>query len=193
MSLGEGAATPGWDVCQVSPIRAEAGTTVLTMRRLCMRPACAGRAAVLVVVDTQELTFTIRDLGELDGPGWMVLCDTHFDRMRAPGGWTLVDERTDLEAAIARLRQGIGRLNREGRERLLAAFETIDGHFRAIFTRLFGGGNARLALTEAEGDNTEAMRILLEDVCNRSEDGDAPLDLPERTQEIIRNHQWMAS
>ena len=94
MSLGEGAATPGWDVRQVSPIRAEAGTTVLTMRRLCMRPACAGRAAVLVVVDTQELTFTIRDLGELDGPGWMVLCDTHFDRMRAPGGWTLVDERT---------------------------------------------------------------------------------------------------
>ena len=51
----------------------------------------------------------------------------------------------------------------------------------------------QVALTEAEGDNTEAMRILLEDVCNRSEDGDAPLDLPERTQEIIRNHQWMAS
>lgn len=51
----------------------------------------------------------------------------------------------------------------------------------------------QVALTEAEGNNTEAMRILLEDVCNRSEDGDAPLDLPERTQEIIRNHQWMAS
>ena len=40
---------------------------------------------------------------------------------------------------------------------------------------------------------SSTMRILLEDVCNRSEDGDAPLDLPERTQEIIRNHQWMAS
>lgn len=51
----------------------------------------------------------------------------------------------------------------------------------------------QVALTEAEGNNTEAMRILLEDVCNRSEDGDAPLDLPERTQEIIRNHQWIAS
>ncbi len=51
----------------------------------------------------------------------------------------------------------------------------------------------QVALTEAEGNNTEAMRILLEDVCNRSEDGDGPLDLPERTQEIIRNHQWMAS
>ena len=51
----------------------------------------------------------------------------------------------------------------------------------------------RVALTSAEGNNTEAMRILLEDVCNRAEDGDGPLDLPERTQEIIRNHQWIAS
>lgn len=51
----------------------------------------------------------------------------------------------------------------------------------------------QVALTEAEGNNTDAMRILLEDVCNPSEDGDGPLDLPERTQEIIRNHQWMAS
>ncbi|MGB3764256.1 MAG: LysM peptidoglycan-binding domain-containing protein [Ornithinimicrobium sp.] len=51
----------------------------------------------------------------------------------------------------------------------------------------------QVALTEAEGNNTEAMRILLEDVCNRSEDGDGPLDLPERTQEIIRNHQWIAN
>ncbi|WP_214058763.1 LysM peptidoglycan-binding domain-containing protein [Nocardioides aquaticus] len=51
----------------------------------------------------------------------------------------------------------------------------------------------QVALTEAEGNNTEAMRILLGDVCNRAEDGEAPLDLPERTQEIIRNHQWIAS
>jgi hypothetical protein len=51
----------------------------------------------------------------------------------------------------------------------------------------------QVALTEAEGEGTEAMRVLLEDVCNRAEDGEAPLDLPERTREIIRNHQWLAS
>lgn len=51
----------------------------------------------------------------------------------------------------------------------------------------------RVAMTEAEGNNAEAMRILLEDVCNRAEDGEGPLDLPARTQEIIRNHRWMAS
>src|SRR3546814_3623696 len=37
-------------------------------------------------------------------------------------------EREDLVAAIARLRQGIGALNREGRERLLAAFDRSEEH-----------------------------------------------------------------
>ena len=71
----------------------------------------------------------------------------------------------------------------------LLVFETACGPIRATSGLVY----AKQALTEAEGNNTEAMRILLEDVCNRSEDGDGPLDLPERTQEIIRNHQWMAS
>src|SRR5262249_48933630 len=51
-------------------------------------------------------------------------------------------ERGDLVAAIARLRQGIASLNREGRERLLAAFEQVNGHFQTLFVRLFGGGRA---------------------------------------------------
>jgi chromosome segregation protein len=55
-------------------------------------------------------------------------------------------ERDDLTRAIARLRQGIGSLNREGRERLLAAFETVNKHFQELFTKLFGGGRAHLAL-----------------------------------------------
>jgi nucleoid-associated protein YgaU len=51
----------------------------------------------------------------------------------------------------------------------------------------------QVALSEAEGNNTDAMHILLKDVCNCAEDRDGPPDLPERTQEIIRNHQWRAS
>lgn len=46
---------------------------------------------------------------------------------------------------------------------------------------------------EAEGNQAEAERILIHDVCNRSDDGEAPDDLPERTREIIRNHRWLAS
>jgi hypothetical protein len=58
-----------------------------------MRSACLGTADVLVVMDVAELTFTIRDLDEVDGPGAVVLCATHIDRLRAPVGWDLVDTR----------------------------------------------------------------------------------------------------
>lgn len=68
-------------------------------------------------------------------------------------------EREDLIAAIARLRQGISSLNREARERLLAAFELVDGHFQDLFTRLFGGGKAHLKLTEAEDPLDAGLEI----------------------------------
>ncbi|MBX6323070.1 MAG: chromosome partitioning protein ParA, partial [Rhodospirillaceae bacterium] len=69
-------------------------------------------------------------------------------------------EREDLVAAIARLRQGIASLNREGRERLLAAFELVNRHFGALFTRLFGGGHAHLKLTEAEDPLDAGLEIM---------------------------------
>ena len=59
-------------------------------------------------------------------------------------------EREDLLSAIARLRQGISGLNREGRERLLVAFNDVDQHFRDLFAKLFGGGRAHLRLTQAD-------------------------------------------
>ncbi len=65
----------------------------------------------------------------------------------------LTNERDDLVAAIAKLRHGIQALNREGRERLLAAFTQVDEHFRQLFTRLFGGGHAHLRLDYAEGED----------------------------------------
>ncbi|HEY3916654.1 MAG TPA: chromosome segregation protein SMC [Stellaceae bacterium] len=65
-------------------------------------------------------------------------------------------EREDLIGAIARLRQGIAALNREGRERLLAAFATVNEHFSKLFIRLFGGGRAYLKLDRAEPVEGEA-------------------------------------
>ncbi len=64
----------------------------------------------------------------------------------------LTREREDLTAAIARLRQGIAALNREGRERLLAAFATVNEHFGRLFVRLFGGGRAHLSLDQGEDE-----------------------------------------
>ena len=58
---------------------------------------------------------------------------------------SLTTERDDLVEAIKRLRQGIQSLNREARERLLASFEIVNGHFKRLFVELFGGGEAALA------------------------------------------------
>jgi chromosome segregation protein len=56
----------------------------------------------------------------------------------------------ELQEAVGRLRAGIGTLDSEARERLLAAFEAVDGHFRRLFATLFGGGKAHLRLTGAD-------------------------------------------
>jgi chromosome segregation protein len=72
----------------------------------------------------------------------------------------LDNERTDLTAAIARLRQGIAALNQEGRERLIAAFTKVNGHFETLFVRLFGGGRAHLALDEGEDPLAAGLEIM---------------------------------
>ncbi|MCC6918984.1 MAG: chromosome segregation protein SMC [Alphaproteobacteria bacterium] len=69
-------------------------------------------------------------------------------------------EKADLESAIAKLRGAIGSLNREGRERLLAAFDTVNGHFKRLFTTLFGGGEAELTLTESDDPLEAGLEIL---------------------------------
>lgn len=69
-------------------------------------------------------------------------------------------ERADLVEAIAKLRQGIAELNREGRQRLLASFAEVDRHFQELFVRLFGGGRAHLALTESDDPLEAGLEIM---------------------------------
>jgi chromosome segregation protein len=71
-------------------------------------------------------------------------------------------ERDELTTAIARLRGGIGHLNREGRERLAAVFTQVDTHFRALFTRMMGGGRAHLALTGSDDPLEAGLEIYAE-------------------------------
>lgn len=70
------------------------------------------------------------------------------------------EERTDLLAAIARLREGIDELNSEGRERLLKAFDIVNGHFGQLFTTLFGGGEAAIALTESDDPLEAGLEVM---------------------------------
>jgi len=72
---------------------------------------------------------------------------------------TLNQERADLDGALSRLRAAIAELNAEGRERLTAAFEVIDGHFRALFTTLFQGGQAELRLVESDDPLEAGLEI----------------------------------
>jgi len=72
---------------------------------------------------------------------------------------TMKEERGDLIGAIATLRKGIEALNAEGRERLLAAFEIINGHFQTLFTTLFGGGQAELRLIESDDPLEAGLEI----------------------------------
>ncbi|USG62189.1 chromosome segregation protein SMC [Sneathiella marina] len=73
---------------------------------------------------------------------------------------TLIKEREDLEAAIARLRQGIASLNKEGRQRLLEAFTKVDEHFQNLFKKVFGGGKAHLTLTESDDPLAAGLEIM---------------------------------
>jgi len=72
---------------------------------------------------------------------------------------TLTNDRADLDGAIQRLRRGIQNLNREGRERLLASFDMVNENFRALFTKLFEGGEARLTFTESEDPLEAGLEI----------------------------------
>jgi chromosome segregation protein len=72
---------------------------------------------------------------------------------------TIVSEREELSTAIAKLRGSIGHLNREGRERLNAVFQDVDRNFQALFTRMFGGGKAHLALVGSDDPLEAGLEI----------------------------------
>ena len=71
-----------------------------------------------------------------------------------------VSERDELTQAVNRLRGSIGSLNREGRARLLAAFEEVDRHFRRLFARLFNGGEAYLQLIDSDDPLEAGLEIM---------------------------------
>ncbi len=68
-------------------------------------------------------------------------------------------EQEELAEAVNRLRGSIGSLNREGRERLRTAFEQVDTHFRRLFTKLFEGGRAHLALIDSDDPLEAGLEI----------------------------------
>ncbi len=68
-------------------------------------------------------------------------------------------EREDCEAAIRKLRSAIGGLNREGRQKLLDAFEVVNTNFQKLFVDLFGGGGAELRLIDSDDPLEAGLEI----------------------------------
>jgi len=74
----------------------------------------------------------------------------------------LLNERNDLMEAVAELRGGIAKINKEARERLLTAFEHVNAHFRSLFSELFAGGKAYLELVDAPDNSNDPLAAGLE-------------------------------
>jgi chromosome segregation protein len=79
-----------------------------------------------------------------------------LDAARSKGA----EEAEELTQAIHRLRGSIGNLNREGRVRLLDAYQKVDTHFRRLFTTLFEGGQAHLELVESDDPLEAGLEIM---------------------------------
>jgi len=121
----------------------------------------AGLAASEVPPDPTETSARLDGLlRERDGVGpvnLMAESEAAETEARVAG---LRRERTELTEAIARLRRGIAALDQEGRQRLTAAFERVNGHFSALFARLFDGGRAHLALVDDADPLAAGLEIM---------------------------------
>ena len=71
------------------------------------------------------------------------------------------NEKTDLETAIKKMRESIEELNKEGRARLLEAFEVVNKHFKEVFIKLFNGGKAHLELVDADDPLEAGLEMMV--------------------------------
>lgn len=123
-------------------------------------PQTAGFARDSVATATDESALHDRLIAERErlGPVNLVaadeLAELESERTRSAA------EIEELALAVNRLRGSIGNLNREGRVRLLAAFEAVNGHFQRLFTTLFNGGQAHLELVDADDPLEAGLEIM---------------------------------
>ena len=96
---------------------------------------------------------------ERENLGGVNLCADEEMREVAARLEELAVEREDCEGAIRKLRAAIGGLNREARQRLLDAFETVNANFASLFKRLFNGGQAELRLIDSDDPLEAGLEI----------------------------------
>ena len=69
-------------------------------------------------------------------------------------------EKGDLEQAIEKLRIAINKINSEGKNRLIVAFEKFNKNFSDLFKKLFNGGEAKLELVKSDTPSNRILKYL---------------------------------
>lgn len=104
----------------------------------------------------RQLDFLRRDRENLGGVN--MAAEAEVEEISSRLG-SQAEEKADLTAAIAKLREGVAALNDEGRTRLLGAFDQVNEHFKALFTTLFRGGESELRLVDADDPLAAGLEI----------------------------------
>ena len=73
----------------------------------------------------------------------------------------MMEDRKDLMAGILKLKSSINQLNQKGREKLIDAYDKVGRKFNDVYTKLFGGGNARLELIESDDPLEAGLELLV--------------------------------
>ena len=73
----------------------------------------------------------------------------------------MMEDRKDLLAGILKLKSSINELNQKGREKLIDAYDKVGRKFNDVYTKLFGGGNARLELVESDDPLEAGLELLV--------------------------------
>jgi hypothetical protein len=115
-----------------------------------------------------------------------------FDKLR-PGGWTWLFEADRLDQHLVCAIVDVAHI--------LTTHSLQQGQLSDARTAATLAGRAapyeeipRLdlaAVAIAEGHTHQAETILRDQVCNRSDDGGPPLELPERTERILQTRDWL--
>ncbi|MGQ9768059.1 MAG: chromosome segregation protein SMC, partial [Anaerolineae bacterium] len=72
----------------------------------------------------------------------------------------LTTQAADLEQAVASLQEVIAELERVMERQFLATFKAVAAQFKEEFVNLFGGGSAKLVLTDPDSPSTTGVEII---------------------------------
>ena len=118
-----------------------------------------------IIEDGQRLQEVLSDLPEeAECAAWEAELETLHQRIQRLGAINLaaIDEykteserktyldaqHEDLSEALSTLENAIEKIDKETKARFRETFDEINGHFKRLFPRLFGGGSASLELTD---------------------------------------------